>query len=69
VSVWLERCRRLAEEREVRLASLAGVPLLWIAVAWRDPWALVLTPATIWVTTVILRSLARRRGDEDELIL
>lgn len=68
VSRFVEHCRRLAEEREVRLASLAGVPLLWVAVAWRDVWALLLTPATVWVTTIALRSLARRRGD-DEFVL
>jgi hypothetical protein len=60
--------RRLADEREVRVASLAGVPLLWIAVAWRDVWALVLTPVAVAVTVAVLRALARRRGD-DELIL
>ncbi len=63
-------CRRLAEEREVRLASLAAVPLLWIAIAWRDVWALLLTPIAVWVTVVVLRAVARRRGDaDDELIL
>lgn len=60
--------RRLVDEREVRLASLAGVPLLWVAIAWRDLWALLLTPATVAVTTIVLRSLARRRND-DELVL
>lgn len=61
-------CRRLADEREVRLASLAGVPLLWVAIAWRDVWALLLTPLAVVVTTIALRSLARRRND-DELLL
>jgi hypothetical protein len=65
----VETCRRLADEREVRLASLAGVPLLWVAIAWRDVWALVLTPATVWVTAVVLRSLARRRANDDEFVL
>lgn len=65
----VETCRRLADEREVRLASLAGVPLLWVAIAWRDVWALLLTPATVWVTTVVLRSLARRRANDDEFVL
>ena len=51
------------------LASLAGVPLLWVAIAWRDVWALLLTPATVWVTTVVLRSLARRRANDDEFVL
>ena len=62
-------CRRLADEREVRLASLAGVPLLWVAVAWRDVWALLLTPLTVVVTTLVLRSLARRRQNDDEFVL
>ena len=62
-------CRRLAEEREVRIASLAAVPLLWVAIAWRDVLALVLTPVAVWVAALALRALARRRGDEDELIL
>ena len=64
----VDTCRRLADEREVRLASLAGVPLLWVAIAWRDVWALLLTPLTVVVTTVVLRSLARRRND-DEFVL
>jgi len=63
-------CRRLAEEREVRVASLAAIPLLWIALAWRDVWALLLTPVAVAVTAGVLRALARRRGDvDDELIL
>ncbi|MGE5690108.1 MAG: hypothetical protein ACM33B_06095 [Pseudomonadota bacterium] len=62
-------CRRLADEREVRIASLAAVPLLWVAIAWRDVLALVLTPVAVWVAALALRALARRRGDEDELIL
>jgi hypothetical protein len=65
----VDHCRRLADEREVRLASLAGVPLLWVAVAWRDVWALLLTPLTVAVTTIVLRSLARRRHDDDEFVL
>ena len=68
MSRFLDTCRRLAEEREVRLASLAGVPLLWVAIAWRDAWALLLTPAAVAVTTIVLRSLARRR-DDDEFVL
>ena len=64
----VDTCRRLADEREVRLASLAGVPLLWVAIAWRDVWALLLTPLTVVVTTLVLRSLARRRND-DEFVL
>ena len=63
-------CRRLAEEREVRVASLTAIPLLWIALAWRDVWALLLTPVAVAVTAAVLRALARRRGDvDDELIL
>jgi hypothetical protein len=63
-------CRRLAEEREVRVASLAAIPLLWIALAWRDVWALLLTPVAVAVAAAVLRALARRRGDvDDELIL
>jgi hypothetical protein len=63
-------CRRLAAEREVRVASLAAIPLLWIALAWRDVWALLLTPVAVAVTAAVLRALARRRGDvDDELIL
>jgi hypothetical protein len=65
----VDHCRRLADEREVRLASLAGVPLLWVAIAWRDVWALLLTPLTIVVTTIVLRSLARRRHNDDEFVL
>ena len=65
----VDHCRRLADEREVRLASLAGVPLLWVAIAWRDVWALLLTPLTVVVTTLVLRSLARRRHDDDEFVL
>ena len=65
----VDHCRRLADEREVRLASLAGVPLLWVAIAWRDVWALVLTPLTVVVTTIVLRSLARRRHNDDEFVL
>lgn len=65
----VDHCRRLADEREVRLASLAGVPLLWVAIAWRDVWALVLTPLTVVVTTLVLRSLARRRQNDDEFVL
>jgi hypothetical protein len=65
----VDHCRRLADEREVRLASLAGVPLLWVAIAWRDVWALLLTPLTVVVTTAVLRSLARRRGNDDEFVL
>jgi hypothetical protein len=65
----VDHCRRLADEREVRLASLAGVPLLWVAIAWRDVWALLLTPLTILVTTIVLRSLARRRQNDDEFVL
>jgi hypothetical protein len=61
-------CRRLAAEREVRLASIAGAPLLWLAFAWRDPWALLLAPAAVAVAAVVLRALARRRPD-DELVL
>ena len=65
----VDHCRRLADEREVRLASLAGVPLLCVAIAWRDAWALLLTPLTVVVTTIVLRSLARRRHDDDEFVL
>lgn len=65
----VDHCRRLADEREVRLASLAGVPLLWVAIAWRDAWALLLTPLTVVVTTIVLRSLARRRQNDDEFVL
>jgi hypothetical protein len=65
----VDHCRRLADEREVRLASLAGVPLLWVAIAWRDVWALLLTPLTVLVTTIVLRSLARRRQNDDEFVL
>ena len=65
----VDTCRRLADDREVRLASLAGVPLLWVAIAWRDAWALLLTPLTVVVTTVVLRSLARRRQNDDEFVL
>ena len=65
----VDHCRRLADEREVRLASLAGVPLLWVAIAWRDAWALLLTPLTVVVTTIVLRSLARRRHNDDEFVL
>ena len=65
----VDHCRRLADEREVRLASLAGVPLLWVAIAWRDVWALLLTPLTVVVTTFVLRSLARRRASDDEFVL
>ena len=65
----VDTCRRLADDREVRLASLAGVPLLWVAIAWRDVWALLLTPLTIVVTTAVLRSLARRRQNDDEFVL
>jgi hypothetical protein len=65
----VDHCRRLADEREVRLASLAGVPLLWVAIAWRDVWALLLTPLTVLVTTIVLRSLARRRENDDEFVL
>ena len=65
----VDHCRRLADEREVRLASLAGVPLLWVAIAWRDAWALLLTPLTVVVTTIVLRSLAQRRHDDDEFVL
>ena len=65
----VDHCRRLADEREVRLASLAGVPLLWVAIAWRDVWALLLTPLTVVVTTVVLRSIARRRENDDEFVL
>jgi membrane protein implicated in regulation of membrane protease activity len=54
----------------VRLALLAGLPLLWVAIAWRDVWALLLTPLTVVVTTLVLRSLARRRhNDDDEFVL
>jgi|EndMetStandDraft_8_1072994.scaffolds.fasta_scaffold72283_2 hypothetical protein len=66
---FVETCRRLADEREVRLASLAGVPLFWVAIAWRDVWALLLTPLTVFVTTLVLRSLARRRANDDEFVL
>jgi hypothetical protein len=69
MSRFVDHCRRLADEREVRLASLAGVPLLWVAIAWRDVWALLLTPLTVVVTTVVLRSLARRRENDDEFVL
>ena len=69
MSRFVDHCRRLADEREVRLASLAGVPLLWVAIAWRDAWALLLTPLTVVVTTIVLRSLARRRHDDDEFVL
>ena len=54
----------------MRVASLAAIPLLWIALAWRDVWALLLTPVAVAVTAAVLRALARRRGDvDDELIL
>lgn len=69
MSRFVDHCRRLADEREVRLASLAGVPLLWVAIAWRDVWALLLTPLAVAVTTLVLRSLARRRHNDDEFVL
>ncbi len=62
------RCRRLAEEREFRLALLVALPLVWLALAWRDVGPLVLAVPAIAVATVALRAIARRRGD-DEFVL
>ena len=60
-------CRRLAAEREVRLASFAAGPLLWVAIAWTDLRALLLAPVAVFAATLALRALARRRSVDDVL--
>ncbi|HSL66369.1 MAG TPA: hypothetical protein VK874_17070 [Gaiellaceae bacterium] len=61
--------RRLAAEREVRLASFAAAPLLWFAIAWTDVRALLLVPVAVFAATHALRGIARRRRSEDDFIL
>jgi hypothetical protein len=52
-------------DRSWRLGSLAGVPALWLALAWGDPWFLVVAVLSAAGAAWALRALARRRGDDD----
>lgn len=57
-------------DRPLRLGSLAGLPALWLALAWGDPWFLVAAVLSAAAATWALRVLARRRDeDEDSLLL
>jgi hypothetical protein len=56
-------------DRSVRLGSLAGVPGLWLAMAWGDAWFLAAAVFSAVVAVWALRALDRRRGDGDDSLL
>lgn len=56
-------------DRSVRLGSLAGVPGLWLALAWGDAWFLVAAVFSAGSAVWVLRALARRRADSDDSLL
>jgi hypothetical protein len=66
-SIFWERVTRI--DRSVRLGSLAGVPALWLAMAWGDAWFLVAAVFSAVAAVWALRALDRRRGDEDDSLL
>lgn len=56
-------------DRSVRLGSLAGVPGLWLALAWGDAWFLVAAVLSVDAAVWALRALARRRDDGDDSLV
>jgi hypothetical protein len=60
------RIRRLAQDRNVQLGSIAAAPPLWFAVAWADARMLVVALASACAAAWALRALERRRTDDDE---
>ena len=61
-----ELWERAAREPSARSAALAAVPVLWLALAWRDPRLLVVLPLLAAVPLVAVRV----RGEpDDDLVL
>ena len=66
-SIFWERVAKI--DRSVRLGSLAGVPGLWLAMAWGDAWFLAAAVFSVVAAVWALRVLDRRRGDGDDSLL